>query len=194
MNADFISREDALEVVLPHLLDVEKEGGPGLGQIALVQTPQIFYNRNVLVSAFAHPTTLCMFESLHKSIDQPINESITHSTIQSTNQPKYQSINQTISSPHIMHMHMHVSLFCVPVASDQGREKSYLHCLPGWYHGTMTGRNGTVIACAEQSSWLVADGTLSGWPLEDDIRSVAALTFRPGHVAVLRHRYTLECC
>ena len=43
LYADFISREDALEVVLPHLLDVDKEGGPGLGQIALVQTPQIFY-------------------------------------------------------------------------------------------------------------------------------------------------------
>lgn len=50
LGADFISREDALEVVLPHLLDLDKEGGPGLGKIALVQTPQIFYNRNVLVS------------------------------------------------------------------------------------------------------------------------------------------------
>ncbi|DBA95650.1 hypothetical protein WJX82_007031 [Trebouxia sp. C0006] len=52
LDADFISREDALEVVLPHLLDVDKEGGPGLGQIALVQTPQIFYNRNVLMVRF----------------------------------------------------------------------------------------------------------------------------------------------
>ncbi len=74
MSADFISREDALEVVLPHLLDVDKEGGPGLGQIALVQTPQIFYNRNVLVSA--HPThthwaSLCIFESLCPAISQP---------------------------------------------------------------------------------------------------------------------------
>ena len=48
-NADFISREDALETILPHMLDLEQEGPPGLGRIALVQTPQIFYNRNVLV-------------------------------------------------------------------------------------------------------------------------------------------------
>ena len=74
MNADFISREDALEVVLPHLLDVDKEGGPGLGQIALVQTPQIFYNRNILVSA--HPThPICTPDNLdvRQSVKQPIN-------------------------------------------------------------------------------------------------------------------------
>ena len=79
MNADFISREDALEVVLPHLLDVDKEGGPGLGQIALVQTPQIFYNRNVLVSAHpAHP--ICTWDNLVHvelclSISQPTDQS-----------------------------------------------------------------------------------------------------------------------
>ena len=32
------------------MLDLDKEGGPGLGNIGLVQTPQIFYNRNILVS------------------------------------------------------------------------------------------------------------------------------------------------
>jgi hypothetical protein len=76
MNADFISREDALEVVLPHLLDVDKEGGPGLGQIALVQTPQIFYNRNVLVSApYLHTgqPCACFNLSVHQSVNQPIN-------------------------------------------------------------------------------------------------------------------------
>ena len=52
MLADFVSREDALEIVLPHMLDLDKESGPGLGKIGLVQTPQIFYNRNVLVSSF----------------------------------------------------------------------------------------------------------------------------------------------
>ena len=52
-GADFISREDALEVVLPHMLDLAKEGPPRLGRVALVQTPQIFYNRNVLVSLTA---------------------------------------------------------------------------------------------------------------------------------------------
>ncbi len=94
LYADFISREDALEVVLPHLLDLDKEGGPGLGQVALVQTPQIFYNRNVLVSAFAHQTTLCMFESLHQSsVNQSINPVIT----QSANQPISLPINQCMN-------------------------------------------------------------------------------------------------
>ena len=48
-HVDFISREDALEVVLPHILDLDKEGGPGLGQFAFVQTPQKFYKRNLPV-------------------------------------------------------------------------------------------------------------------------------------------------
>ena len=73
LHADFISREDALEVVLPHLLDVDKAGGPGLGQIALVQTPQIFYNRNVLVIAYSHQISLCMCESLYQSTNQSIH-------------------------------------------------------------------------------------------------------------------------
>ena len=73
LRADFISREDALEVVLPHLLDVDKAGGPGLGQIALVQTPQIFYNRNVLVSAYSHQIILCMCVSLYQSTNQSIH-------------------------------------------------------------------------------------------------------------------------
>ena len=52
MFADFISKEDALEMVLPHLLDLDRDARPGLGQIALVQTPQVFYNRNVLVRIY----------------------------------------------------------------------------------------------------------------------------------------------
>lgn len=70
LRADFISREDALEVVLPHLLDADKAGGPGLGQIALVQTPQIFYNRNVLVSAYSLQIILCMCGYLCQSTNQ----------------------------------------------------------------------------------------------------------------------------
>ncbi len=49
--ADFISREDALQIVLPHILDLDKEGGPGLGQVAPVQTSQVFYNKNQPVGA-----------------------------------------------------------------------------------------------------------------------------------------------
>ena len=48
--ADFISREDALETVLPHLLDLDRPEGPGLGKIGMVQTPQIFYNRHKMVT------------------------------------------------------------------------------------------------------------------------------------------------
>ena len=95
-------------------------------------------------------------------------------------------------------MHRHMSLFCSPVASDQGNT-CYQHGVhPGlarWCPGTMTGRNITLLNCAMQSSWLAADGTLSGWPPEDDIRSVAALPLKPGHGTVLRHRYsvTAQC-
>ena len=31
------------------MLDLDQEGPPRLGRIGLVQTPQIFYNRNILV-------------------------------------------------------------------------------------------------------------------------------------------------
>ena len=95
-------------------------------------------------------------------------------------------------------MHRHMSLFRSPIASDQGNTRYQHGAHPGlarWCHGTMTGTNNTLLNCAKQSSWLAADGTLFGWPPEDDIRSVAALPLRPGHVTVLRHRYsvTAQC-
>lgn len=48
-HTDFITKEDALEVVMPHILDLDKQGGAGLSEIALVQTPQIFYNTDMPV-------------------------------------------------------------------------------------------------------------------------------------------------
>ena len=95
-------------------------------------------------------------------------------------------------------MHRHMSLFRSPIASDQGNTRYQHGAHPGlarWCHGTMTGTNNTLLNCAKQSSWLAADGTLFGWPPEDDIRSVAALPLRPGHGTVLRHRYsvTAQC-
>lgn len=47
-----------MEVVLPHILDLDQEGPPRLGQIGLVQTPQIFYNRDILVRLAAEDLLL----------------------------------------------------------------------------------------------------------------------------------------
>lgn len=62
--ADFISRQDALETVLPHILDLERPEGPGLGQIGLVQTPQIFYNRNKLVNTASVRREMLIYPSV----------------------------------------------------------------------------------------------------------------------------------
>ncbi|KAL0020920.1 hypothetical protein WJX77_011048 [Trebouxia sp. C0004] len=43
--------------------------------------------------------------------------------------------------------------------------------------------DGTLSGCGEEHH-----STVERWPPEDDIRSVAALPLRPGHVTVLRHR------
>ncbi len=95
-------------------------------------------------------------QSINRSINQSINQFIYLSIYQSIYLSIYVSSNQllyqSINPPHIAHMHRHV-IVLHPCSIRSRQAKIYQHCvhpgLPKWYHGTMTGRNGILLDCAE---------------------------------------------